>query len=860
MRIGNLASQRLKFIRFTVVSLLPVLLMAVAQTTGAQTTFLAGTVTDSITHEPIPYVALFLTGTNSGGLTDDNGRFQLRSSSRADSLKLSVMGYRTKSIPLKTTVNRRMNVQLAPVGVALSEVVVKPKKEKYSKKNNPAVIFLNRIRAAMGKNDPKRNDFYNYEKYERLTMALNDFDPETNYAWMGKKFKFLKDHVDISEISGKPILNFIVKEKVSDVNYRKSPHSQKEHVNGMRQEGIDDILSNQESSRQFLEDVFREIDIYGNDVNLLQKRFVSPLSRIATDFYKFYLNDTVVVESDSCVVLSFVPHTSETWGFIVKIYVPKNDSTMFIKKIEMHLPHTINVNFMDAMSVTQTYEKSADGSRLKTRDDMTVELSVLPGLPQLYVRRNTIYSGFNFDEPENAEVFNLAQREIISDDASEHDNKFWEEKRPVPMEQGESSVGELLSSMREVPVYYWTERVLKLMANGYVATGNPSKFDYGPIMSTISYNTAEGLRLRVGGMTTANLSKRWFTRGYLSYGFRDHRWKYEGEVEYSFNDKKYHSREFPVHSIRATSSYDIDQLGQNYLTTYGDNVFLSVKRLPDTRVTYKRSQVLEYNMELYNNFSLGLMSRFERQEESQWIQFIDGHGNNFPHYNELTFTLKLRYAPGEKFIQGKSDRRSINRDAPVFELIHTYAPKGLGGTMFPINRTELRFSKRFWLSAFGHVDAIVKGGHAWEASPYMNLFLPSANLSYLIQAESFALMNPLEFVNDSYAMVDFTYWMDGMIFNRIPLLKKLRLREVMSFKALWGHLSPKNNPDFNKDLFVIPSEVHTTLMSNVPYMEASVGVDNIFSIFRLDAVWRLSYRNAFDAPNWGIRAGFHVTF
>ena len=193
-------------------------------------------------------------------------------------------------------------------------------------------------------------------------------------------------------------------------------------------------------------------------------------------------------------------------------------------------------------------------------------------------------------------------------------------------------------------------------------------------------------------------------------------------------------------------------------------------------------------MELYNNFSLGLMSRFERQEESQWIQFIDGHGNNFPHYNELTFTLKLRYAPGEKFIQGKQDRRSINRDAPVFELIHTYAPKGLGGTMFPINRTELRFSKRFWLSAFGHVDAIVKGGHAW--GPYQT---------------------PLEFGNDSYAMVDFTYWMDGMIFNRIPLLKKLRLREVMSFKALWGHLSPKNNPDFNKDLFVIPSEVHTRL-------------------------------------------------
>lgn len=184
---------------------------------------------------------------------------------------------------------------------------------------------------------------------------------------------------------------------------------------------------------------------------------------------------------------------------------------------------------------------------------------------------------------------------------------------------------------------------------GYWHTGNPPKFDYGPVNTSISYNTAEGVRLRAGGMTTAYLSKRWFARGFVAYGFRDHKFKYRGEVEYSFRDKEYHSREFPVHSLRLTSLYLLDELGQNYTFTNADNLFLSWKRLADTRVTYRRATMLEYTLELYNNFSVSAGASFERQEATRWIPFTDGYGNNFGHYNELMFNVKLRYAPGEKF-------------------------------------------------------------------------------------------------------------------------------------------------------------------------------------------------------------------
>lgn len=855
MKLGDLYNHKFRHKLLLPLALLMINLFASAQNTGIK-----GIVVDSVTRQPVPYAALLVSQTGNGTLTDDKGHFFIRSSGRADSLRVSVMGYGTKMIPLKGVDLSDITVEIVPTGVRLNEVVVRPRKEKYSKKNNPAVVFLERIRAARDMTDPRRNDYYNFDKYERMTMAINDFNPSEG-SWMDKKFDFLKDYVDVSEISGKPILNISVREKSSTVNYRRDPKSEHEHVKGMRQEGIDDVASNQEGVRQALEDVFREIDIYNNDVTLLQNRFVSPLSRIASDFYKFYLTDTLVVEQDTCVVLSFVPHTPQTWGFIGKLYVPKNDSTMFIKKVDLHLPHTINVNFIDGMTVSQTFEKAPDGSRLKTKDDMIFELSILPGAPKLYVRRNTAYENFNFDEPaEGNDVFDFAEYQVVADDAYVQTDEYWGSRRIVPMDKGEKGVGEMMAKLRRQPIYYWAEKGLRLLVSGYVHTGNPSKFDYGPINTSISFNTVEGVRLRAGGMTTANLSKRWFMRGYVAYGTKDEKIKYRGELEYSFYDKKYHSREFPVHSLRFTSLYDLDQLGQRYSNTNADNIFLSLKRMKDVRVTYQRFQRLDYILELRNNFSIEAGVMYERQEATKWIPFVDGYGRRFGHYNETSLELKLRFAPGEKFYQGKTYRMPINLDAPVFELTHTFAPGNMFGSKFTINRTELRYQQRWWLSAFGYIDAIVKGGHVWSSVPYMNLLLPNANLSYTIQPESYSLMNPLEFINDSYASVDFTYWLNGLIFNRIPLLNRLKLREVVNFKGLWGHLSDKNDPSCNKSLFMFPDDVRTTRMSNTPYMEMSVGIDNIFSVLRVDYVTRLSYRGTPRAPDWGVRVAFHLAF
>ena len=820
-----------------------------------------GVVRDSLTREPIPYASVLLKGTDRGVLTDDNGRYTIVTTLPFDSVMASSLGYTTKAVASrKRGDNVQVDIDLVSTGVLLGEVIAKPKREHYSKKNNPAVAFMEKIRHTQDLNDPRRHDNYNYNKYERITLALNDYQfNDSAKRGFDKMFSFVKEYIDTSEVSGKPILNVALREKLSSVHYRKEPKGEKEFVTGLRSSGIDEMLDKQ-SMQTFYEDVLREVDVYDNDIVLMQTRFVSPLSRIAPDFYKFYLTDTVFVDTTRCVELTFVPRNPSTMGFTGRFYVPVGDTTMFIKRIVLRVPHDINLNFINGLVISQDYEKAPDGSRLKTKDDMILEASVVPGSGGLYGRRQTVYDSHNFDPAPDASIFKRGVAQIYAPGAEYRGQDFWDENRKAEIAQGVNGIEKMMERMRQVPLFYWTEKVVKVLVSGYVPTAKKSYFDIGPMTSLVSYNSVEGLRLRAGGMTTANLSRRWFARGYGAYGFRDHKWKYKAELEYSFRDKNYHSREFPIHSLRATQLYDLDRLGQISSVHNADNFFLSVSRLPDRQMTYHRVSKLEYILETEQHFSLEARIQQERQYSTPFMTFVNGYGENFRHYTMNSFRLQLRYAPGEKFYQLTTGRTRINFDAPEMVISHTYAPKGFMGNPFALNVTEASFFKRIWLSAFGYVDMTLKGGHVWSRTPYPGLLIPGANLSYLIIPDLFSCMNPMEFINDSYAQWDLTYWANGLILNYIPIIKRLKLREAFMFKGVWGHLSDRNKPWLNPDLYGFPEINNTQLMSDTPYMEVGVGLDNLLKVFRVDYTWRRTYRDNPGACKQGLRFTFHFSF
>lgn len=818
-----------------------------------------GVVRDSLSGEPVPYASVMLKKAGWGKLTDINGKFNITDNSiktHQDTLVVSSMGYTTKTIVVKS--GKKVEVLLSSDGIQLNEVIIRPKKEKYSKKNNPAVDFVTKIRNNQNQNNPRRNDFFSYDKYERMTIALNNISPEDNKNLILKKFKSLKSYIDTSEVSGKPILNISSREKKSKVYYRRDPKAEKEHIEGVNQKGLDDFLD-EENMRVLYEDFFSDIDLYQNDVYLLHNKFVSPLSRIAPDFYKFYLTDTLNIGNEKCIELSFVPHNSQTMGFVGKIYCPEGDSTMFIKKVVMSVPKDINLNFIERIFINQEFERAEDNSRLLVKDDLVAEVQVMPGTQGLYFRRNTAYANHSFSES-SKDNYEIDGNTIMLSNAKKQDELFWEANRLVEIRNSEKKVDEMAQHLRKNKLYFWFEKFLSIFVNGYIKTSKDSKFDIGPVNTTVSHNSVEGFRFRLGGMTTANLSKRLFFRGFAAYGLTDQKWKYEAIAEYSFIDKEYHPREYPIHALRLTHRYDVDMLGQHYSFTNADNMFLSLKRHDDYQMTYLRQTNLEYILELKNGFSFTGKFCHHRQEATQYMKFENGYGNSFKHYTESGFEVTLRYAPGERFYQMKTSRISISPEKPVFTLSHLYCPKGFLGNQFEVNKTEASVTKRFWFSAFGYLDAIVKGGHVWSKSPYPNLLIPNANLSYTIQPETFDLMNPMEFINDSYVSWEMTYWANGAILNYVPLIKKLKLREAFSFRGVWGHLSDKNNPQYNKDLFNFPEISDVQPMGKAPYMEAAVGIDNIFKILRVDYVWRLTHRNRPDIDKSGVRIQLHFTF
>lgn len=741
----------------------------------------------------------------------------------------------------------------------LGELIVKAGKQKYSRKNNPAYELMKRIRSSKKVGDPLSLPDFTQDFYQKIQLGLYNNDGS---KFSGKeRLTFLKEYVDTMPESDVPVLLVSLREIFGKHLHRLDPKSEKYVIEGERAEGIDQNF-NQENISAVLQDILRPIDIYNDDITLMQQRFVSPIGRLADSYYRYYITDTIHDGDKRYIELSFAPRTPESFSFNGRMTVEDNDSSFFIKEVRMRVPRVINLNYIDNIFVHQKYEKDEFGKRHLTLDDMWLELTLIKGTQSLYARRQKIQrlpaSGI---ESRLTSIFNKLQTHVTLSDANEQPWDKWDKFRPIPLSSAEKGMGSFMNRLRRYPLVYWGEKTIKLLVDGYVTTGKNSKFDFGPINTFLSFNSIEGVRLRVGGMTTAKLSDRWFARGYVAYGTKDRKFKYNAELEYSLVPKKNHAREFPVNSVRLNYMYDLDMIGQHYLFTNPDNIFLSLKRKKDNLALYKRESGAAYTLELANNFSLMASARHIIMYSTPLLPFVDGEGHSFSSYNRSGLKLILRYAPGEKFYQGKTYRLPINMDAPIFQLTQEYAPGNVLGNKFTINRTELSVAKRVWFSSFGYADCILKGGYTWSKVPYPELMWQNANLSYTIQPESYSLMNPMEYAMDYFGSLDVTYFMNGLIFNRIPLIKKLKLREVITFKGLMGGLTDKNNPAIDPGLFAFPQDAEIGRLTAKPYMELGAGIDNILTCLRIDYIWRLTYRNApGGAPNSGLRVSLHFSF
>lgn len=826
----------------------------------------SGYVKDSLTNEAVSYMAVYYDGTSVGTMTDDNGYFSLKAQPNQNELIFAAVGYRTKKVAIVAGREQTLNVIVTPDNITLTEVVIKPKREKYSKKNNPAVELMRKVIAHKNLQDLSSNEYYQYDVYQKMTSSINDITPDMFDKGIFKKMPFLVDQVQPSPETNNLILPLSVQETATKIIYRKEPESKKTIIEGATSSGIDKLFSTGDNLGAALKDVFTDINIYDNDIDLMHLRFVSPLSSTsAISFYKFYIMDTVMVDGQQCIDLSFVPHNSQDFGFTGHIFV-LNDSTYAVKRCTMNLPKNTGVNFVESLSVTQEFLQLPNGQWVIKNDDMIVELYIVKALQGFMVRRQTKYENYSFD-PINPRLFKLKGDVVRMNDYSMKDDEFWAEKRQVPLTKQESTLDLLIKKLTAIPGVNWIVFIAKAFIENFVELswdGKPSKFDIGPINTMFTSNYVDGFRLRLSGQTTGQLNPHLFLSGYVAYGFKDEKFKYMAKAEYSFDKKKFLAREYPKHSIAVSYQYDVMSPMDKFLSTDKDNVFVSLKASTVDQMSYVRDIRVVYEREFLSGFSFKLSADHKKDTPTGNLFYIPNTLANDPanaikSITTAEFGVNLRYAPGETFINTKQRRRPLNLDAPVFTLSHQVGIKGLLGGDFNYNYTEAGIFKRFWLKSWGKVDINVKGGIQWNKVPFPLLIMPEANQSFITQKNTFSLINNMEFLNDRFVSLMIDYDMGGKFFNRIPGLRRLKWREAFGFKMLYGKLSDKNNPYKNTDdpsIFRFPErngEPTSFVMGNKPYMEFYVGIHNIFKLVHIDYVRRINYLGNPDVNKHGVR-------
>ena len=780
-------------------------------------------------------------------------------------LTVSALSYKSQTISVNEKTDF-IEVKLKDDSHKLNEVVVKTKRGKYTRKDNPAVELMRRVIAAKKKTDLSNHDYYQYDKYQKITLALNDLKKEQLEGKFFSKRQYLLDQVETSPYNGKLTLPVSVDETVSQHIYRKDPKTEKDIIKGQQSNGIGQVIQTGEILNTALKDAFTDVDIYDDYVRLLQYPFPSPIGRTGISFYHYYIEDTVYVERDLCYHLQFIPANSQDFGFRGELYVLA-DSSLHVKKCNLYMPHNTDVNYVKNMKIEQEYTKLDNGEWVLSKDDMIAELHVNSVLQDLLVVRNTRLTDYAFDEL--PKILFKGKAKVRHDmDAMNRDEAYWNKYRQVDLTKSESSMDSFIHRMENSKGFKYIIFFVKALMENYVeigggTDGKKSKFDLGPVNTYISKNFVDGIRLRLAGRTMAALNPHFFWDGYAAYGTNSNDW-YTGNIfTYSLNKKKNSPFEFPMRNLTFEVARDVTSPSDENLLHNKDNFFMTFRAATQDEMFLYHRQKLAFTYETDWGFRFNTSLRFQSNRTVGNLHYYHLDGTEVKKIRMTDLNVGINYNPGVTYVNTKQQRLPINLDSPEIGLSHTMGFKGFMGGQYHSNITKLSIYKRQWLGSWGYLDFHAIGQAQWNKVPFPMLILPPINLSYFEQEETISLMKDWEFLNDRQVFWALSWDMNGKLLNRIPLIKKLKWREWFAIKGVWGHLTDKNNPYLEKNqgdgrLFKFPKNSH--VMNDTPYWECVAGVHNIFKFFSVEYVRRLTYLNNNNIDKWGIRFGFMMSF
>ncbi len=811
------------------------LLVFMSMVFHAQTYTISGKVFDSESKEPLPFVPVLIKGTTVGSTTDFDGNYSITTDKKGDSLISTYVSYKKLTRPISRGVNQTVNMPMVLEGVNLLEVVVKAGE-------NPAHRIIRNVIANKEYNNKIKLDAYQYETYNKVEFDLNRIPKEMRDRKLFKPIKFVFDNVDSANSGEKPSLPIFITEAISDVYYRSNPTLKKEVIRANKITGIENT-----SVTSVMGDMYQNINVYDNHILVFNKDFVSPISDNGFFYYKYYLEDSLFIGSTRCYQIRFKSKRPQELCFSGNMWI--SDTTWAVKRLEMSIPKDANINFINAANIVQEFTQ-VDSTWMLSKDRLVIDFAMNKNQVGIYGRKTTSYKDFKINQPKETKFYEFGDKIVVEDSALLYSNDFWDKNRHDSLSIREKKIYHMIDTIKTLPVYRTWVDVLTIFVSGYKVVNN---FEIGPYFNLVSYNRVEGLRTRFGGRTSSKFSRWYELQGYVAYGFKDEKFKYSLGFK-SFISKKPHRQ-----LIGMTYKSDYEILGQSQNGFSQDNIFASLFRTsPLTNLTRVDQTYAWYEREWVDGLTskVTLIGRTITPLIANAYTYYKNDGSIATKENirNTEVRLNMRFAYKEKFISGDFSRISLGTKWPVMQVTYAKSLQNAFRGEYDYQKVVLNLSDRIRLiSLLGYTDYTAEVGKIFGAVPYPLMELHGGNETYVYDYMSFNMMKYYEFASDQYASVGLFHHFEGLLFNKVPLLKKLKWREVVTCKALWGSVNEKN-----RKTLIFPTTLNA--LGNEPYVEITAGIENIFKVFRIDALWRSTYLRPKAIDNFGVKFGFQLAF
>ena len=810
----------------------------------AQSTRVRGKVTDAKTGEILPLVNVFFKGTTIGMTTDFDGQYYLETREDVQELQASFVGYLPQTVKINKGGFNTVDFQLEPQTFDLEEVKVTPGE-------NPAHRILRLVSANKSKNSPARFGQYYCKTYTKMELDLTNIKPGFKNKKLQKNFGFIFDHMDTSVITGKPYLPVMISEASADYYYRKSPALSREIVNASRISGIEEDYT----LAQFTGHLHVNVNLYDNYIDIFEVRFASPLSDHGLLFYKYYLVDSVNQNGRKVYKIRFHPKSFSTPVLDGEVNI--DSTTWALESAHVKMMKGLNVNWIRHLALDHEYQLLNDSVWFPKQDKIFADFSIVMSdsakMVSFLGHRQVDYTHVDLSPVIPREVLKMDNDVIIDHQVLKNQDSYWDTLRPYALSPKEKQIYSMVDSIKNVPLYKNIYDIVTMVLGGYYDT---RYVELGPYYKLLSFNNQEGCRFQVGARTTTDFSRKIRLFGYGAYGTKDERWKGGGGFDYSF-------RELPTSRLTVSFKHDLVQLGAGINAFTEGNILSSIfSRGDNDRLSMVNQLDVNFEQEWRQGITNTLGVQVRDIFSNSYVPFIRPDSSIMPSIQSTVLRLNTRISKNEIVIRKPFDKYSMGSDYPIIGVDFAMGIKGLFENDYEFYRLVGSINYDFPISPIGKSHVVLTGGKIFGKVPYPLLKLHEGNATYFYDPYAFSCMNYYEFASDAWLALFYEHHFKGFFLGKIPLMKKLKWREVFIFKGLIGTLSDKNNgslPD-TEAILRFPDGMSSV---SKPYFETGVGVENIFRIFRIDAIWRLTHRESRpgqDVQNFAINVSVYLDF